>query len=155
LISFSLRLRDIAKQEWFADVCTLDKLCTYREFKTLLNPERYLFSVEISSHRKALSQLRCSSHSLFIEVGRLKNIDRESRTCVLCDTGDIEDEFHFVLICNFFTILRPRYLPAWVLTRPTRQKFYSLMNTEDSSTLTGLAAFVFHAFTLRNSVVET
>jgi hypothetical protein len=157
LISFTNRLKDVARQEWFADVCSFDKLCTYREFKTLLNPEKYLFSVEMLSHRKALNRLRCLSHSLLIliEVGRRQNIDRESRICVLCDSNDIEDEFHFVLNCNFFIELRSKYLPFWVLTRPTRPKLYSLLNTEDSRTLVGLAAFVYHALNLRKSVVVT
>ena len=154
LISFSTRLKDVAGQEWFAEVCTLDKLSTYREFKTLLNPERYLLTVEIKSHRIALSRLRCSSHSLMIEAGRWQNIDRENRLCILCDDKDIEDEFHFVLICNFFTTLRTKYLPLWVYVNPTQQKLYSLLNTSDSTILAGLAAFVYHALNLRNSVVK-
>ena len=45
---------------------------------------------------------RLSSHSLRIESGRYERnrLDRSLRTCQICNTGDVEDEYHLILICN-------------------------------------------------------
>ena len=59
----------------------------------MLFPEIYLLDVTIPSHRGALSRLRCSNHSLHIESGRVNNVE-------------IEDEYHFVLMCPFYIDLR-------------------------------------------------
>ena len=40
--------------------------------------------VPILKHRIALSQLKCSSHHLNIEIGRHNYIERERRLCTLC-----------------------------------------------------------------------
>ena len=47
--------------------------------------------------RKAMSQLRLSSNSLYVETGRYsrQRIDRSQRYCTFCNSQDIEDEFHF------------------------------------------------------------
>ena len=42
LREFTLRLQDIARQNWRADLESRDKLSTYSEFKSLLNSEKYL-----------------------------------------------------------------------------------------------------------------
>ena len=39
LREFTLRLQDIAMQNWRADLESSTKLSTYSEFKSLLNPE--------------------------------------------------------------------------------------------------------------------
>ena len=41
--SVVLRLTDITKQTWNSEIDSSPKLSTYREFKSLLNPEKYLF----------------------------------------------------------------------------------------------------------------
>ena len=37
-----LRMTDTAKQTWSNKINTSSKLSTYKDFKTLLNPEKYL-----------------------------------------------------------------------------------------------------------------
>ena len=43
-----------------------------------------------------------------IEEGRQKGIPRELRICKSCDSGCVEDEYHFVIICPAFQYLRKR-----------------------------------------------
>ncbi len=43
---------------------------------------------------------------LHIETGRFRNVIVEERVCHVCITGDVENEFHFVCICNVYTTLR-------------------------------------------------
>ena len=46
--------------------------------------------------RIKFSQFRLSAHKLAIETGRLENIDRANRICKLCNSMQIETEYHFL-----------------------------------------------------------
>ena len=37
-----------------------------------------------------------------MESGRWQNVDRNMRICNLCDENETEDEFHYILECNYF-----------------------------------------------------
>lgn len=148
---FSQRVRDIDMQDWFSELSSLNKLRSYREFKSLLIPEQYLLSVTILDHRRALSRLRCSSHKLNIEIGRRYGIDAEDRICNLCTLDEIEDEFHFVLVCPFFAGKRNE-LPAWAINFPTRHKFNLLLKSTDNSVLSHLSKYVYIAMKQRDAI---
>ena len=62
--------------------------------------EPYLSHIENGDNRKALCQLRLSSHPLNIESLRGKITDPKLRLCTLCDDTKVEDEFHFMMQCN-------------------------------------------------------
>ena len=47
-----------------------------------------------------------SSHWLNIEYGRHRNTERQNRLCELCEQNSIEDEYHFVMECNFYKAIR-------------------------------------------------
>ncbi|XP_045167413.2 RAB6A-GEF complex partner protein 2-like [Mercenaria mercenaria] len=49
---------------------------------------------------------RIGSHDLEIETGRHRKIERENRLCRKCNKNIIEDEFHFLLCCEFYSELR-------------------------------------------------
>ena len=69
---------------------------------------KYLLYVHINSNRKALCRLRLISHRLFIERGRWKSIPRLDRKCTLCN--EVEDEYHVMLMCPRFAVLRKKYI---------------------------------------------
>jgi hypothetical protein len=77
--------------------------------------ECYLNKVIHIKHKRALTKFRLSSTGLRIETGRHGSnmIDRKLRTCQLCNSVDIEDEYHFVLICPCYTDLRIMYIPLY------------------------------------------
>ena len=56
--------------------------------------------------RKTFSQFRISNHKLEIERWRYENISSDQRICKLCDSHEIEDEFHFAFKCPRFEHLR-------------------------------------------------
>ena len=41
-----------------------------------------------------------------MDVGRFRNTEFIDRNCLVCNDGYIEDEFHFVCICNAYINLR-------------------------------------------------
>ena len=79
----------------------MSKLSTYNSFKSEFTIEKYLSCNTNEKYRIALTRLRCSSHSLEIEVGRYhyNRTDRQNRLCKLCNMNMVENEYHFVLVC--------------------------------------------------------
>ena len=43
-----------------------------------------------------LSKLHFSAHKLAIEGGRYLNIPKHERICIACNSGEVEDEEHFL-----------------------------------------------------------
>jgi hypothetical protein len=84
------------------------KLRTYKLFKYRFSLENYMLCIKNVVKRKEFSKLRISSHSLRIESARYVKpiIPAEQRYCLLCNSGDIEDEKHFLLYCSTFKQLR-------------------------------------------------
>ena len=56
-----------------------------------------------------LSKFR-TNHKLPVENGRWKNIARENRICLLCNNGEIGDEFHYLFKCQYFGNQRKIYI---------------------------------------------
>ena len=92
----------------------------YKNFKTLLNVEKYL-SIDISyNYRRVLANFRCSAHELMIEKGRHLGIDRNFRNCPIClkrNVYVIEDEFHFMMVCPEYEPLRYELFPYETLSK--------------------------------------
>ena len=100
LYMFKERVSDIYTQNW-----SLSKLDTFCTFKSLLEPEKYLYCTNVHGHRKALAKLSCSNHKLAIERLRV-SLDRESRYSKYClnlnNTYVVENEYHFIMSCPLY-----------------------------------------------------
>jgi hypothetical protein len=94
------RIIDIYCQTWYTSINNSTRLDTYCIFKHDFIYEPYLDFIKEKKYRVALSQFRTSSHRLEIETGRYQNIDRKDRICKNCNTGQIENEYHFLFICQ-------------------------------------------------------
>ena len=81
--------------------------------------------------RTGFTKFRMGSHKLLVERCRWKSLklDYELRKCTLCDSGDIEDEYHVTLICEQFVDIRKMYIKRYYHRRPSMVKFVELMNT--------------------------
>ena len=64
--------------------------------------------LEINKLENALHKLDCLAHKFPIEQGRYKNIPREQRICNLCCNNRVGDEFHYLFICNEFSLTQRR-----------------------------------------------
>ena len=79
------------------------KLRIYKTFKKEFKLETYLLLFKNYKHRKKLTKLRISAHSLQIEKGiyhKPQKIPIEERFCLDCTAGDVEDEMHFLMKCS-------------------------------------------------------
>ena len=56
-------------------------------------------------------------------AGRWINMPYNDRSCVLCNTSKIADEFHYILECSALTIIRKEYLHCRYYIRPNVIKF--------------------------------
>ena len=92
----------------------------------------YITLLQNIKYRKILAKLRLSSHNLQIVSGWHYKIPRHDRKCILCNLNDIKDEFHFVLICPFYSDLRAQLIPKYYVKKPNMIKFIALLNIEKS-----------------------
>ena len=97
---FETRLRDIYISNWRASFSQSSSMQLYANFKTIY--ESFISVLENNCQRNITAKIRLSSHDLKIETGRHNKIERKNRICDLCSLNDIEDEFHFTLICPIY-----------------------------------------------------
>ena len=100
---FHQQCQDIVRskiiQEWAADIADTSKhpiLRTYRYIKSSFRTEPYLYLVD---DKRAISQLRCSSHILNVEKGRYTRprTPLDERLCNMCNC--VDDELHLITAC--------------------------------------------------------
>ena len=138
------------KQRWYASINNSGRLKAYCSFKHHLIWEKYLLTVKANKYRVALTKFRVSSHDLAIETGRYTNTELKDRICQNCQMNTIEDEYHFILVCQKFRELRKIYLKPYYCHWPTLHKFENLMSTNSIQQTNNLAKFIYHAFKLRS-----
>ena len=100
---------------------------------------KYLLCVHINSNRKALRRMRLSSHRLLIERGRWTSIPRLDTKFTLCN--EIKGEYHVMLICPRYTVLRKKYLKKYYIVKFNMYKFVALLNAENIKEQQRLAVF--------------
>ena len=140
-------------QQWNNDFKTSSKLSSYCLYKEEFRMEKYLTCVTNDVHRKALSKLRCSVHSLLIETGCHNNVVRDERKCTLSMVNATEDEYHFVLVCPIYRHLRNELLPKYYCRWTTKQKCVQLIGNSSAVVLNKHAKYIYLAFDLRSSIL--
>ena len=100
------RIKDTAFQRQETDISQNKKL---NFFNILYKPNKrpsYVDHCKSKCDRSTLCKLRISAHTLSVERGRYLNIPKQSRICLCCNNGDVEDELHFLLNCSTYKYLR-------------------------------------------------
>ena len=155
LQNFTQRLQDCCKQEWHNDITSSSRLSLYCEFKSLLQPERYLNYLS-PSRKRILANFRCSTHKLNIEIGRHLNLPLQQRICVYCknfrNVVTVENEFHFIFICPLYDDIRNTYLPISWRTNVHRNKLVELLASQNQNTISQLSLYLLHAFKRREDL---
>ena len=151
---FKERVIDVFKQEWLHKISVSGSLTLYKNVKHSLEIEHYL-DVLPGKLRCALSKLRLSAHQLKIETGRYtrNRLDRSLRLCTLCDKSDIEDEYHFVLVCPVYESIRKKYICPFYYKRPNVYKFTTLLQINQLNVLRNLGKYLCESFALRKSLI--
>ena len=147
------RLQDQMQTQIMSDVCHSAKLYSFSQFKIVFGQEKYLHCILNFKHRQALSCMRLVSHDLEIEVGRRSSIPRHERICKLCSNG-IEDEQHFLLVCDKLAQVRLQYLPLFYINNSSHYNYCKLMRTDDEEILRNLCKYTYYAQKERESILK-
>ena len=91
--------------------------------------------------RYEILSILCSTHKLAIEQGRYLNEPRENRLCQICNYNELEDEYHFVLVCPILSDVRRICLPLWCNNNPSERKLINLFQTDNFNILKNLALY--------------
>ena len=69
----------------------------------------------------------------------------------------VEDEYHFLFICDDYKLLRHRYvtkhLPPYDETQNGFRIFINLMKTSDTEAMRDVACFIYHAMNVRKRLI--
>ena len=109
---------DKQKSQWLNAVQLKPKLRFYKLFKDCFTVEKYLSMNLSSSERSLLAQIRLGILPLHIETGRFNNIELNERVCNICNSGDIEDECHFLFNCDVYDAEREDWLQTALIRCP-------------------------------------
>ena len=91
---------------WRENVNNKPKLRTYEKIKNDFKTEKYILLNLTRSERSYLAQLRFGNLPLRIETGRYYNENVDEKLCVLFNSGQVEDEIHFIFDCCIYNDLR-------------------------------------------------
>ena len=82
--------------------------------KQVFTPGSYLSVMVDKKLRTSYTKFRLGSHRLLVERGRWmkSELQYEMRKCTLCDSEDIEDEYHVTQVCQQLKDLRTKYIKS-------------------------------------------
>ena len=152
-----IRLKDIYSQKWHDSLINTSKTDTYKCYKSLLTPEKYL-SINLQYlYKQALAKFRTSTHDLMIEKGRHIGLDRNYRYCHYCrckGISVIESEFHFLFECCAYNDVRENIFGSILPNHIDQIFFYQIMSTENPAIIRKLAKFIHTAFEIRKKSLQ-
>ena len=78
-----------------------------------------------------------NAHQLKIKTGRYarNHVDRTQRFCTICECYDIEDEYHFILICPVYRNIGKKYINVKYIVRPSMFKLCQLLQEKEKHVL--------------------
>ena len=140
--SIKVRLRDQFIHQWITEINESGKYIIYRTFKTTFTFKNYLISLP-RKLKNIFTKFRCRNHRLPIETGCRERVLWDTRVCTKCDIAprDIGDEFHYLLVCDYFKTERIELLRQYH-TRPSTLKLHTLLNISSGNILRNLCTFI-------------
>ena len=99
----------------------MDRIITKCGFiNNLRDLEPYILQILNRNQRQWLSRYRTSAHNLQIELGRYTRpvTPISERKCKYCNNDSLDDERHFILICETFKIKRQCFIARLNVLHP-------------------------------------
>ena len=72
----------------------------------------------------------------------------------MCNSSDMEDEFHFIFKCRHYEGLRRVYFKEYMLRNVSMHTFYIFMQSEDKAELWNLAKHIKLALAARKAALN-
>ena len=113
------KFRESYVKFWKNGLNNSKKLECYKTLKKEYTCEQYLNIIDDPLQRRDYTQFRISNHNLMIEYGRYSNtkIPKENRLCLVCESGQIENEIHLIFSCNCYNNLRANMIQGILRTK--------------------------------------
>ena len=149
LNQIKVALKSLILQKWGNEVENASKCFYYRHFHSKPTLQKYLKILPENAWLPIL-KLRTANHKFPIEIysWSITFKDRMKRLCTLCQTGEVGDEYHYVLICPVFLEARKELIQKHYYSRPSVFKFLELINSENKIILVKLAKFLKIVFSI-------
>ena len=135
-----IRLNNIYANTWSESVFNNSVCLNYRVMTVAKKKQTYILKLP-KKYVYILCKFKCANHRLPIVEGRYTGIPVHERTCTLCTTNDIGDEFHYLFNCSFFHAQRVRHILRYYYTDPNTQKMMQLFESPDYQEMVKLAKF--------------
>ena len=84
------------------------RLVWYRLIKNDPCTENYVTTINSLGGRRVMMGLRAGCLPLAVEVGRYTGVPYRQRVCRLCGSGEVEDQFHFLIKCHTLNCIRQK-----------------------------------------------
>ena len=141
------RINDQAIQNQHSVISENKKLDFFQKVYKFNKRPPYVDICKFKADRSVLCKYRISAHSLSIEKGRHKNIQRSNRICNACNTGQIEDEIHFFLNCPTYDIIRKELIqkikkPTTTFDLFTENQLTNLLNSNSLPMLKAIIDYI-------------
>ena len=85
-------------------------------------------------------------------IGRYTNENRRNRLCTRCTLNDIEDEYHFLLVCPFNSNIREKYIKKFYYQRHSVFKVIKLLSVNNVKELCNLGKYIYLALKKRDTI---
>ena len=102
-----------------------------------------------------MSQLRLSSHRLFIETGRWNQptcTPINERICICCQS--LDNEYNFIIEFKSYIELRKQLISIYHWKHPNVLTFTELINCTNARMLRNFGSYVNNAFKLRTELLD-
>ena len=138
-----MRLKEQFIHQWITEINESGKCIIYRTFKTTFTFENYLISLP-RKLKIIFTKFRCRNHRLPIKTGCRERVLRDTCVCTKGDIAprDISDEFHYLLVCDYFKTERIELLLKQYHTSPSTLKLHTLLNISSGNILGNLCTFI-------------
>ena len=146
------RLQDIFLQNLDSELENSSKCILYKQ---IVSDNRqlqfYLSKPLLDQYKLILAKYRLSSHH--IELWRYSRIEKTERKCCMCSSNDIEDEFHFILVCQRYKNIRDKFIGLYYYNRPSVYKLTQLFQRHCTKKLNNIAKYLIQATKLRSELI--
>lgn len=144
------RLIDQCKQDILCKIQSTSKCYVYQYITDHHCLQFYLFKGIPTSLKNYIAKIRLSSHNLAVEVGRYRKVDKHNRFCFYCKDC-IEDEYHFILQCPLYKLIRVKYIKPYYWQKPSMFKLIQLLSVNNVKELCNFGMFLRKSFSLRSN----
>lgn len=153
LRNFEQKLTDIDISFWYSEVENMSRLRTYRILKARFCCESFLQDNLFQTHKQILVKFRGGLLDFRVNTGRFESVPYDQRICPICKS-EIENEYHFLLVCPYYDHLRQKFIPSYFFVYPSEIKFKMLMNLNNTQLRLKLCQYLISSLKLRAEILS-